>query len=207
MAVLDCMLLNALQLWNMSCDKVPGRKKLARYEFINTVSHELQNYKTDTEMSPAQNQEEQHESAGPVASDASGQRRRNHVVEQVRADVRCRVCQLEAASFRTEMKKLKIPITQEIKQKVEDSKKGNRKHVSLCRHCGMHAHNAVMVEGPEKFLRKFFEDGMTCMDILHSRVGKEIWVKQPSGRYSVKYKHQVVQDLGKVVKDFLEKDE
>ena len=48
MAVVDCMLLNAYKLWNMSVDRVTGRMKLRRFDFMLAVLH----YKTEPLVSP-----------------------------------------------------------------------------------------------------------------------------------------------------------
>jgi hypothetical protein len=39
MAVLDCMLLNGLVLWNLSAEKIAGRQKLSRFEFFQVIAH------------------------------------------------------------------------------------------------------------------------------------------------------------------------
>ena len=52
MAVLDCMLLNAWLMWNMSTEKVESRKRMERYEFLTVVSHEMLHYETPSLVSP-----------------------------------------------------------------------------------------------------------------------------------------------------------
>ena len=50
------MLLNALVMWNMSCEKVEDRKELTRFEFLQVIAHQLLHYKTEELVSPDQAQ-------------------------------------------------------------------------------------------------------------------------------------------------------
>ena len=197
MAVLDCMLLNGLHLWNMSTQKIPGRRKLHRYEFLHAVSYELLTYKTPEVMSPT-NQPNQPTPIPTAPPDSTGQTHDAHEV----SDKRCKVCSLEIAAYKSQMKKLKVPVTADMKEKVSEARRGERRHVSICSHCGIHAHMSKPAKG-ERMIHKLF-NGMTCMQVLHSKIGKEIWKVLPNGKVSVKYKHTAVSDLGKLVKDDLE---
>ena len=89
-----------------------------------------------------------------------------------------------------------------MKEKVAEARRGERKHVSLCNHCGLHAHVSKPAKG-NRMIHNLSE-GMTCMQILHSKPGKEIWKVLPTGKITVKYKHPVVHNLAKMVKDNLE---
>jgi hypothetical protein len=72
MAVIDCMLLNAYKLWNMSVDRVTGRKKLRRFDFMLAVADALLHYKTEPLVSP-------------VTSPAANQPNRSQASEQAPA--------------------------------------------------------------------------------------------------------------------------
>ena len=124
-----------------------------------------------------------------------------HDAQEV-SDKRCKVCNLEKTAYQLQMKKLKIPVTEEMEAKVAAARKGERKHVSICSHCGLHAHMSKLAKG-ERMIDKLF-NGMTCMQILHSKAGKEIWKVHATGKVTVRYKHQAVADLAKLVKDDLE---
>ena len=52
MAVMDCMLLNGLVMWNLSAEKVTGRRKMHRFKFFQAIAHELLYYKTEEVTSP-----------------------------------------------------------------------------------------------------------------------------------------------------------
>jgi hypothetical protein len=61
----------------------------------------------------------------------------------------------------------------EVEDKVKDWYCGVRRRISTCKACDVHAHNTMLIKN-RKFIQDLFP-GMTCMDILHSQTGKEIW--------------------------------
>jgi hypothetical protein len=82
--------------------------------------------------------------------------------------------------------------------------------VLRCKQCNIYAHNFIM-EKDVKFIHGLFEK-MTCMEILHSSIGKEVWNVETKSetrktRYSVNTKHQLVKDVKKTVDAHLGIDE
>jgi hypothetical protein len=78
-----------------------------------------------------------------------------------------------------------------------------KRKVAMCRDCGVTVHTAGLVE-TSKFLHQMFP-GMSCMDIIHSPTGKEIWNVKVGGskKVTVNYKHPIVQELRRCVEDML----
>ena len=199
-AVLDCMLLNGWRLWNMSAPKVIGRKRLLIYEFLQVVSHELLNHKTEPLMSPerritrqvAEQQERQR---------ANDERRLapRHLVISCSTDQRCIVCQLESSQIEYQAKLFRLEKNEVVRTVIHDSRIGSRKQVSTCSECAVYAHNFV-VYNSTKFIHGYFP-GKTCMDIYHSTIGQEIWKKTNNGRkkFVVNYKHHIIVEIRKQV--------
>ena len=52
MAILDCMLVNGLLLWNLSAEKMDDRFKLTRYNFMHMVADKLMVFETKLMVSP-----------------------------------------------------------------------------------------------------------------------------------------------------------
>jgi Transposase IS4 len=203
MAVLDCMLLNALRLWNMSCEsqRVTNRRQLNRHEFINVISQEMLEYKTECMLSPLKDMTEETLENRGSRDNRPGVL--SHVIEQAVGDRRCRVCMLEGSIVKRKVARLRIPITDEIKQKLHNAKHGNRAQLSHCKHCGLYAHNSILINNT-KHIHDFFPN-MTCMEILHSKKGMEIWNINRGGKVTVNYKNKTLRDLGLVLDDVLNK--
>jgi hypothetical protein len=221
MAILDCMLLNALHLWNMSADKVDGRQKLERFQFMQVVAHELLRYKTESLMSPVIATRSRPRSVGQAVVGGTADNEPeldddDHddglAVSESVGNKRCVVCSLETSHYRRQVKN-RLKNTEEVeegKRKLTASYQGVRKHVSTCTRCSVSAHNSLLSHG--KYIHALFP-GMTCMQILHSATGKEIWnvvrskVKNSSSddfgeektKVTVNYRHRVVKDVRKLV--------
>lgn len=204
MAVIDCMLLNAYKLWNMSVDRVPGRQKLRRFDFMLAVANELLQYKTETLVSP-------------VTSPGANQPNRCQASERVPACTgtnvvesngqrRCIVCSLEARLYKNlskGMRRISREVTTEINTKVAEAHRRVRGNVSTCETCGINAHCSKFLRSRRR-IHTMFQEG-TCMEIAHSTTGREIWKVNYGGRYTctINMKHEMVRLLIREVKQDL----
>lgn len=191
MALLDFMLLNAWKLW-MSCERIEERETLERYEFLQCVAHELLHYKKESLMSPKKG-------AGRLENEddtnQQGTTIRHEFVEPERKRQRCIVCGLETTMYEKRKEKLGNNVSDEFKKKVNDSYQGTRRNVLHCKQCNTSAHNFIMKKD-RKFIHGLFEN-MTCMEILHSSIGTEIWNvgKVGNKRNSVNSRHPIVREV------------
>jgi hypothetical protein len=135
MAILDCMLLNAIKLWNMSCAKMTGRRELGRDEFLHVLSEELLLYKTDSLVSPSSSPAFQRARRPTPPVDRTGDK--VHEVVEATGDQRCLVCQLEPSQRMSLMKKLGPEAGSPIKKCLQASCIGNRKNISRCMRCNI----------------------------------------------------------------------
>jgi hypothetical protein len=235
MAVLDCMLHNARLLWNMSVDsdygRAQGRRHLERYEFMHVVAQERLKFKTESLVSPDRSQiglrEEGREStvvgmeAGRVEGGQvqvqGGPASRVAVALQEAAPkpgIRCVVCQLEVSMVRTAIRKVEkkhnIEVAKEQKQRILNAaSEGDRKQVSNCTCCpggrdgvGVSAHSLPC---KRKRIHKLFPDGMSCMEIVHSEVGHELWKRRRTEKTATTFSctvarnHHYMDELRKIV--------
>jgi hypothetical protein len=200
MGVFDCMLLNARLMWNMSVDSEVGRLRkrnyLERYEFMHVVAHELMTYETPALMSPPRQSASVSEDMDSNASEQ--QQSVCRTIGFSRADrkdyKRCVVCQLEESLVATSIEKYRkasnnsvtaVEAAQVKRQLLQTIAKGNRRYLSTCECCptddsggGLTAHSFVLHEQEKNLIHTLFEPGMTCMEILHSDVGKELWKRR-----------------------------
>lgn len=198
MAVLDCMLINALRTWNMSVAKVPGRQKLERYEFMQIVAHELLQYKTGSLVSPVSSPNNSRNNTRPN----QGERNQvQHEVVETNGERRCLVCRFEHSHLDSKRKELTGRQKEIAEQKFREAGTGLRKNVALCRTCGIVAHNFIM-EKNAKIIHEWFP-GRTCMEIFHSEVGKKIWTVRGSGKKKcsvhVNTTHELVESIRKTL--------
>jgi hypothetical protein len=207
MAILDCMLLNALIMWNLSCAKVDDRRELTRYEFLLVVSHQLLHFKTEELVSPPRTRLGNRGGRTFYQDDEGSEGDKEtpkHTMVQGGSQNRCVVCNLEIRQYNRVIKKHPEILTDVFRKKiVNEALLGVRKQISKCIECGAHAHNAVLVHH-KKFIHDMFP-AMTCMEILHSKVGKEIWQPNPNGtgRLCIHYGHDIVEELGNKIKERL----
>jgi hypothetical protein len=197
MAILDCMLINALRTWNMSVAKVPGRRPLERYEFMQIVAHELLHYKTGSLVSPITspstlraNSRDNNDKCNQV----------HHEVVGTNGERRCLVCRLEHSHLESKRKVLTGRAKEITEKKFAQAGVGLRKNVALCRTCGVVAHNFIM-EKNSKNIHEWFPR-RTCMEIFHSEIGQKIWTVRKSGKKTsvhVNTKHELVQHVKKAV--------
>ena len=194
MALRDFMLLNARKMWNMSIDRMEGRERLQRFELLQIVVRELLTYKTPSLVSPQKlpGWQQVQQNVQVEAHD------KHEFVEPTGKSKRCVVCALETTHYQKRLKKYRTSASQ-LCQKVRDSYHGTRRNVLRCRQCNVHAHNFIM-EKDKKIVHGLFEK-MSCMEILHSSIGKEIWNVERirKTRYSVNTKHPLVKDIKKTV--------
>ena len=192
-------------MWNMSCQKIDDRKELTRFEFLQVVAHQLLHYKTEDLMSP----ELVPNRAGRFASlheqlDFEPSPEERHEILQSSGKHRCLVCHLEVCQYRKVIKANKEKISEAMKKTVVDeASKGLRKQVSTCRQCCAYAHTALPTTN-KRFIHGMFP-GLTCMEILHTRSGKEIWNVNANrhGRTAVRFSHPMVDSLRDLVEDSL----
>jgi hypothetical protein len=205
MAILDRMLLNALVMWNLSCDKVAERKELTRFEFLQAVAHELLHYKEETLVSPTKRRQGkgQRRYGSPGSSDDEPEEAAvSHTIVKSNGIHRCLVCNLELCQYtRIFQKNLELGLEDGRQQRFKAASKGVRSQVAKCEECCAHAHSMIPTDN-KKFIHDMFP-GLTCMDILHSEVGKEIWSVREGGRVAVRYGHPVAEDVRLAVEDYL----
>lgn len=217
MAVVDCMLLNGFHLWNMTAEKIQGRKRLKRHEYVQYVADALLNYKTKVFSSPAQTTVARARFAGTVTSHST----RHSSVQDDDDDGkeftmsgnghRCLVCSLEVAQYRRYVESTKkkeeahgTATLSSMESKALAARSGMRRFVGCCTRCKRHAHCAIPSLLDRKLIHQFFPPNLSCMDILHSPTGQEIWkpVHNSSGVYvktAVQHSHSIVQQLSKQV--------
>ena len=201
LALLDCMMMNALIMWNMSLEsdaaKAMGRKKMERWEFMQVLAYELQTYETPSLKSPPRETGRAETSAmetdDTLVCLPAGV---NRVVDfPDRRGRRCVVCQVEEPVIKACIKEYTEAnpnqvAESEVPKLVAALTKGNRGRLSACSCCyqhqgGLSAHNFVMLPHERKTIHTLFPADMTCMEILHSDVGRELWKRKPgnlSGR-------------------------
>jgi hypothetical protein len=198
MAVLDCILLNASRMWNMSVPKVEGRNKLTRYEFLQCVAHELLHYKTEPMVSPAKGGARTKSAADEEDNEHYDDRNQAiHEIIDTKKDTRCVVCRLEWAQVRCLKNKIKARGREEVARQISV---GNRRKCALCKNCGVVAHNHIVQKDPQ-FIHKYFP-GKTCMEIFHSELGKTIWTLK-NKKVGVKSGSDVVVAVGKAIEQHL----
>ena len=97
-------------------------------------------------------------------------------------------------------------IVENVKKKMRQAGKGKgvRQNKVYCRQCKVHAHNHIP-DPNSQFIHAYFE-GMTCMEILHSPTGKEIW-KFGASKATVNYSHYIVDYIRRSVDEFVNKTE
>jgi hypothetical protein len=199
MAVLDCMLLNAINLWNMSAtDRMPSRNSLKRYEFLQAIAFELLNWTTNSLMSPL---------TSPVTQQATWngtiEEYHRHKIVMIDYGKRCQVCCLENTQLLSLARKhVGQRNYKRVQEVVNESFKGLRQHVAYCDECCVYAHNTIPKNS--RNIHTLFP-GKSCMEILHSRMGKEIWNIQQTKRKrnSVKYNHPLIKELRMLNENFL----
>ena len=224
MTVLDCMLLNGFQLWNMSCEKVPGRRKLKRHEYIQYVADSLLRYKTAALTSPMRTTQRSQArfpnspTAPSLTTADTADDGKVMVLSRAGVDGihrrRCLVCSLQSAYFEKLLKKQQTldtqaqkPADKEMKARAKAGMSGTRRLTSCCVKCEVNAHGTPFDESRRKLIHGFFAEGMSCMDILHSPLGKEVWnIKRDAAnkcKVSVRHAHPMVKALATQVADDL----
>jgi len=175
-AVADCMLLNSLIAWNLSCKERRNthRRALLRHDFYAWVAESMMQYQepcSGMERSP----EQVRQATAGLCFGTEVHRPRNAPTKS-----RCAVCKLDC----------------NYEQKGEAGVMDNT-HVCSELNCDRIAHSGLVTKTRKIHTMEVFTS-MTCFEIMHSVVGREIWAYRESfnGRvYSVNYGHPVVQDL------------
>ena len=223
MALLDCMMMNAIIMWNMSLEsdaaKAMGRKKMERWEFMQVLAYELQTYETPSLKSPPQ----QSRTDEAIAMDTEAHTNTagvngagvNRVLSlEDKSGRRCVVCQVEEPIIKACIQEYTEANPNEVAG--SDGPKvfaaltrGNRGKLSACGCCNQHqgglsAHNFVMSPQEQKQIHTLFPSGMTCMEIVHSDVGKELWKRKAGDstkkRMRVSTKHYYMKELKELIR-------
>jgi hypothetical protein len=79
--------------------------------------------------------------------------------------------------------------------------KGVRSNTSWCEQCKVPAHNMLLGDD-NNYIHALFP-GKSCMEILHSTTGREVWRIRRS-KVSVNYKHPTVKAIRKAVNEFID---
>jgi Transposase IS4 len=227
MAILDCMLLNALNLWNMSAKKVAGREEICRYKFIHCIAEELLRYETPRLCSPQQpptkkrgrQQEGGQENETIQDEEDTGQSAElmdhqcpgpDDVVKTKGGSKRCLVCGLEVHFYAREVRnerKLRGNVESAATQMTRKRPRyeGLRKSVYTCKICGISAHFTGLHAEEKRTIHNLFPpgDATSCMAIAHSKTGKEVWNvsidEQGGKRISVRKNHPIVKEMKRCV--------
>ena len=171
LAILDCMLMNAVFAWNMAAKEDAGKRPLMRHDFMLLLAEDMMNYK-----------DERTEIASPAAATTEGAPAwaETHKMEDCPYGERCAVCKLE---FNMD----------------ENLGQGSlAKKVVKCGLCRIPAHPTVQGANSNRHIHKLDQfKGMSCFAIVHSEEGQKIWLPKPGGkvRYSVSRKSTIVKDL------------
>ncbi len=216
-AVIDMMLLNGLHLWNKVCEKDPRKKKLKKHEYLRVIANCLLRYKTRTWMSPMRVGDKSARKKTHFAESVAPVEGREGITDKVddgketrasKRDARCLVCSLESSQYARVWEQQKNMVKDEeenksMQEKVRKACLGCRRVVSCCCNCEVNAHSTVFDKGDRKKIHDYFPPNMSCMDILHSPFGKEIWSIQRdhSGNClaRVRTRHRVVRELNEEI--------
>ena len=177
LATLDCGLLNARIAWNMSADNRSfQRRKLERCEFYTYVAQLMCNFQDDDAADDAK----------PTAIDVTAEEQRSHVPIHDKNNPRCTVCHLEYGW----LSDAKLAHASEFGSRLKTN-------VGRCATCGVTAHTTVQVHSTRKVhttISKF--KGISCFQIMHTKLGKEIW-QSGNGRKStnVAKGHKVIRKM------------
>jgi hypothetical protein len=156
LAVLDCMLINSFLAWNKSIEHNPTRCRLTRHDFMTYIAERMLHYRESNMMQV---------DMGTSLSTTPPRNRPVHRDEMhlpisSKAKTRCMVCRLETY-WSKGLRQDKLT-----------------KNVATCSCCGVHAHVCIPIESQKRQIHKLdIFKNMSCFDIMHSRVGYEIWVR------------------------------
>lgn len=161
LAILDCGLLNSLIAWNLpSEERSLNRKPMARHEFYSYVAQKMCTY-ADPNTEVAVDKVEK-----PKASFFHEMRSEEHIPERAKAGTRCPVCALEVCWLEKEM-----------------NTAGVKSGVHRCKKCGVTGHNFVP-RAKNKIHELPAFSNMSCFDIMHSKLGQEIWPRIEGSRFA-----------------------
>ena len=118
---------------------------------------------------------------------------------------RCVVCSLELNQIEGHIREMRkaplfqdgtahaVETVQKARKVAETLRTGNRKAVARCLKCKVFAHSFLLDPTCHKKIHKYFP-GKTCMEIVHSDTGKEIW-KIKEGKATTNYGHTLVKEF------------
>jgi Transposase IS4 len=195
-AILDMMTLNALIAWNLSAQTSSGRRKrteLKRHEFLWYIAQCMLDYRektSETVTVTTTNTSATDELDGHAPLPCSD------------SHARCAVCRVD---YNTE--RLALKVKAQSMDTVTAEKQSQRfitNTLAQCSRCRITAHPTIpkqkrLIHSLEGFV------GLTCFQIVHSKVGYEIWRRcdpsgiSTSGRvYNPQMKHALCQQLRKL---------
>jgi len=199
MAVIDCMLLNGLHLWNALAERYPHRKKLSRHKYMRIVANFLLKYKTKTMLSPMRPSKKAKRAHFEETTNVTEQRHDGKDTKVSKPNTKCLVCSIEVSYINACLSRLASEKAKEVKSKLDSFGRGVRKSVACCQVCEVNAHDRVLEEVDKKKIHGYFAPNQSCMEILHSETGKEIWNVQrdKDGKCwaRARTKHPVIQAL------------
>ena len=176
-AVMDCMLLNSLIAWNLSCDECrSNRRHLKRHEFYTWVAESMMTHR-ESSLLPRSPEQVRDATSGLCTGVAV------HQAVQAPKRSRCAVCKLD--------------------QNFNGVGAGVMDNTSSCTlpDCQRIAHHSFLQQ-PRKIHQVPAFVGMTCYEILHSTVGRAVWKYKGAARstakeklYSVSFSHPAIQQL------------
>jgi len=178
-AVADCMLLNSLIAWNLSCSHRTKnqRRRLQRHEFYHWIAEAMLNY-SDPTLNARSPEQIRDATAGLTVGEEV------HLPMNAPVKSRCVVCKLDA----------------NLAKRGETGVMDNT-HTCSDPNCDRIAHNGFLSDCRKIHGLDVFK-GMTCFEIIHSKIGREVWAYKGTSlvtgkrkSYSVNYSHVVVQEL------------
>lgn len=161
---------------------------------MRAVAHALLHYKTEVLISPV---------GSPVARSPAVRQEGpfgcDHNIEDSKTDKKCVVCLFECNQYVRIRDKMEKPISPTVKSKVKDAYFGVKRKVSHCSKCDVDAHNFTLSK--KRFIHGLFPD-KTCMEILHSKTGREIWNMKKT-RAAVSTTHPYVKEVRRAIEEEL----
>lgn len=168
LAIMDCGLLNSYLAWNLAAKDPQTRRRFRRFErhvFFSCVAEEMMTFEEEQETTHQPNTTRQ-------PNIAEGQNLLHRPIPAQKKS-RCIVCRLETFWSK------------------ELGEKGLCQNVCKCKECGVLAHTTLFTNSQRKIHQVAAFRGLTCFEIVHTQVGKEIWRENGRRQHS----HQILQTI------------
>jgi len=177
LAIIDCMLLNSLIAWNLGCEEYrSNRRPLKRHEFYTWVAEAMMTYRDPSII--VRSPEQMRAATAGLCTGVD-----IHRPIQAPKRSRCAVCKLDSNYDR--------------------SGSGVMDNTCSCTlpTCQRIGHNHFL-QCPRRIHQVSAFLGMTCYEILHSDIGRQVWSYKSTERlsfkeklYSVNFSHPAVREL------------